>query len=102
MTVDEAKLYLRIDGDDENELIEALIASADSYLKMAVDDFEALKADKDFKSLSDMVEKLLISELYENRGVGADSQKDYSYSVRSMITQLQNWTAADSLGGETL
>lgn len=91
MTLDEAKAYLRIDGDAEDDVVESLIAAAEAYIRAAVDEYDTHRTDADFASLSDMVMRLLICEMYENRAVGADAQKDYSYAVRSMITQLQNW-----------
>lgn len=93
MTLDEAKAYLRIDGDAEDDVVKALMASAESYLRAAVENYDSLREDADFSSQADMVMRLLIAELYENRAMGADAQKDYSYAVRSMITQLQYWEA---------
>ena len=97
MTLDEAKLYLRIDGDAEDSLVESLIASAEAYLRMAVDDYDKNREYEDFSHLADMVMRLLVAESYENRATGADAQKDYSYSVRSMITQLQNWVPPEEV-----
>lgn len=91
MTLEEAKTYLRIDGEAEDDLITALLASAESYLRGAVTDYDAKRADPDCANVADMVQRLMIAEMYENRSVGTDAQKDYSFAVRSMITQLQNW-----------
>lgn len=91
MTLEEAKAYLRIDGDAEDDVVEALMNAAESYLRGAVSDYDQLYADSDFRRVADMVQRLLISEMYENRGVGEGAQKDYSFAVRSMITQLQHW-----------
>lgn len=92
MTLEDAKAYLRIDGDAEDDVVASLLASAEAYLRAAVTDYDAHRSDADFASRADMVMRLLISEMYENRSVGADAQKDYSYMLRSLMNQLQ-WEA---------
>jgi uncharacterized phage protein (predicted DNA packaging) len=87
-----AKKYLRVDGDDENDLITTLMGTAASYMKSAVDGYETkAAADADFAKLGNQAELTLLTELYENRNAGAQEAKDYSYTVRSIITQLQTW-----------
>ena len=41
VTLEDVKLYLRIDGDAEDSLLQACMAAADSYLISAVSDFSA-------------------------------------------------------------
>ena len=61
MTIDDIKTYLRVDHDD----------------------------DENFKASADMAKLAIIAELYENRNEA--KQDDYSFTIRSMITQLQYW-----------
>lgn len=61
-------------------------------MKNAVSDFETLYAgDTSFAKTADQAEMALISEMYNNRDARNDSRSNYSYIVRSMIAQLQNY-----------
>lgn len=92
ITLDDAKNYLRIDYDYDDDFILQCIASATSYMKNAVSDFETLYAgDTSFAKTADQAEMALISEMYNNRDARNDSRSNYSYIVRSMIAQLQNY-----------
>lgn len=92
ITLDDAKNYLRIDYDYDDGFILQCVASATSYMKNAVSDFETLYAgDTSFAKTADQAEMALISEMYNNRDARNDSRSNYSYIVRSMIAQLQNY-----------
>lgn len=87
VTVAEAKQYLRADQSDEDGLIQKLLDTAESYIKGAVDDYDVRKANPDFVRRADVAVLAIVTELYENRGVGL--QHDYSYAIRTLISQLQ-------------
>lgn len=76
-----AKQQLRVDYDDEDELISAEIAAAEEYARNAVGDYNE----------SDPLVRLLIlaivTELYQNRAVTITSGK-VSDVVHSITTQL--------------
>lgn len=84
MEITEIKLYLRIDGDDEDELLESLKLAAEEYL---------LNADiqKDYtKELYKLAVKILITSWYENRSpilTGSISKK-VEYSLSHILPQL--------------
>lgn len=44
-----------------------------------------------FKAKAEMCQMALIAELYENRNQGGREPKDYGFTVRTMITQMQYW-----------
>lgn len=65
----EVKLYLRIDEDIEDELINSLISAAESYIKSAsgktqTADGKPLEEDELFKTTV----KMLVAHWYDNRG----------------------------------
>lgn len=92
ITLDDAKNYLRIDYDYDDAFIAQCIASAESYMKNAVSDFSDLYAnDASFANTADQTEMALISEMYNNRDARNDNRSNYSYIVRSMLAQLQNY-----------
>jgi len=91
-----AKTYMRIDGTAEDDLISSLIASAEAYLKGAVDNFTATySASSSFAALADMLELAYVVELYRNRDSINDpraAEKHFSYMFFAQMTQLQNWS----------
>lgn len=89
MTIEDVKTYLRVDSDVDNDLITTLMQVAEGYVKDAVTDYDAKAANPAFAIKSEMCQRTLIAEMYENRNVGSKEAKDFSYIVRSMITQMQ-------------
>lgn len=95
ITLDDAKNYLRIDFDYDDDLLTRCIDSSSAYLKNAVTDFETnYAASTDFANEADQLQQAIISEMYSNRDARNDSRTNYSYIVRSMIAQLQNFSVS--------
>ena len=90
MTLTDVKLYLRVDSDVEDTLINSIMIVAEDYIRGAVTDYDAKAADNTaFLAKSEMCQKIIIADLYENRNQGGKEAKDFGYTVRSMITQMQ-------------
>lgn len=101
LTLDIVKQYLRVDVANDDELIQSIMATASAYMHGAVDDYEKTReSDAKFASLGDMAELAVIAERYENRNAYGQDAKDYSYTVRSIIAQLQNWSGTADESGE--
>lgn len=97
VTLEDVKLYLRIDGDAEDSLLQACMAAADSYLLSAVSDFSTYYDESaDFAAKGDLVKLALVSEMFRNRDPSNDGRADYPFYIRSQITQLQYWTGGDA------
>jgi len=93
LTLESAKKYLRVDGDADDDQILEFITAADAYVRNAVTDYDT-KLTNDtgggFAALSNMVQKVIVSEMYDDRSLAAKgSTADFSFTVRSMIGQLQ-------------
>lgn len=87
LTLNEAKNYLRIDYDDDDLWLQSLLVATVDYLKDAIDDFD-VKVEKDkFKSRAKIIALVLLQDWYDNRE--HSESKDLTYTIRSMITQLQ-------------
>ena len=86
ITLDEAKLWLRIDHDHEDNLIRFLIESARQYLRDATGR-EWSRAN----TTARLAMLALIADAYENREltVGRNSTKDLRPAIQSIIAQLQ-------------
>ena len=85
MDLEELKLFLRIDGEEEDSLIEGLKSGAEEYLTNA-------GINKDYsKDLYKLAIKILISHWYENRvveTVGKNVSK-ISLGLDTIILQLK-------------
>lgn len=88
MTLQDVKLYLRIDNDTEDALISELMSAADSYLDDAIDNFSTryTNGSAAWKAKADTAKKLLIADWYENR---LPVERPVAPAVVLLITQLQ-------------
>ena len=72
ITLDEAKLYMRIDGDEENNLISSLIITAQNIVE------DVLRRQlSEFETIPETIKQamlLTISTLYEYRQVSKDKE----------------------------
>ncbi|MFV1456976.1 head-tail connector protein [Bacillus mycoides] len=83
LTLEEAKKYLRVDGDEEDDLITSFIEAAEIYIKNATSKNVDLKSE-----LAKLAARILISHWYENReAVGKAEQ--LAFSLQSILVQLQ-------------
>lgn len=83
------KNFLRCEHDEDDELIQMYIESAEDYVKSACGDNVDLE-----KAKSRTILLMLISDYYENRTVYGQGQ--YSHNVSSMITQLRLETETEA------
>lgn len=95
--LDEMKLWLRVDGDDEDSIIMEMIDAAKEYIKNGTG-FEDFDGDN---KLADLAIKVLVTHWYENRGsvlIGSIS-KEIEFSLRNILAQLSYcYPEADSDG----
>lgn len=97
VTVEGLKIYLRIDGNDEDELLGNFLTAAESYMRNAISNFdEFYSTNERFAAQADLLTLVIVAENFYNRDGRNDQRRDYSYVVRSMISQLQYFTAGDS------
>lgn len=90
MNKEKVKQYLRLDYEDS--LVDNFILISESYLKDAIDNFNKKIENEQFKAKAEMVQLVLIQELYDNRSQAKKDSTDFSYVIRSMISQLQYWS----------
>lgn len=96
MSIDDVKQFLRVDGTDDDTLIQAEIDAAEAYVRGAVNNYDTYYGnDQNFTNLADMVQKLIILELYDRPLPAEGSSGEYSFPIRTMLAQLQYWKAAD-------
>ena len=101
LTLDEVKDRLRVDLDDDDALINNLIAAAQQYLENATGK-EYPEKDATGKNIDYNLEKvylnLLIAYWYENRGATSGNKAsaasgsvpdEFTFATRSLLLQLQ-------------
>ena len=90
VTLKDVKMYLRIDSDAEDVLLERLMATAYAVVSGAVDNYALLiQVKPDCEKLGDMIQLALMSDLYENRNLEGEAPQGYSRIVETMLHQLQ-------------
>lgn len=86
LTVKETKTWLRVDGEDEDSLIETLIGAAETYLHNATE----VKFDSK-NELAKLFCLVLCADWYENRDlIGQQPSDKVRFTCQSIMAQLQH------------
>ena len=97
VTLELAKNYLRVDGTEEDALIERFLETAESYMRNAISDYEEnYSTNTRFAVQADLLKMVIVAENYNNRDGRNDPRKDFSFVIRSMVNQLQYFVAEES------
>ena len=102
MTLEDAKIYLRVDADDDDDLIQTLITAAEAYIngqtgktKKIVgteEDGQPIYEDIKESELWKLAVKLMLAHWYENRGVEKASSRaniaKISHSVDALVNHI--------------
>lgn len=97
VTLELAKNYLRVDGSEEDALIERFLETAESYMRNAISDYEEnYSTNTRFAAQADLLKMVIVAENYNNRDGRNDPRKDFSFVIRSMVNQLQYFVAEES------
>ena len=96
MTLDDVKLYLRVDTSDDDALIQSLITAAEMYIKQQTGKTKkivgAKKTDISTDDLYKLCVKLLVAHWYENRGVETSGGRvvvtKISHSVDALVNHI--------------
>lgn len=98
LSVEDIKLYLRIDNNVEDTMLQRLLDQADAYLAGAVDNFALRCKTESFDKQADIVRAAIVAEMYNNRDCQEDKHQAFPYFIRSAIAQLQY--SADSVSSD--
>ena len=79
LTLQDVKSYLKIDFDDDDELLNSLIKTADEYLKSAIS--STYNSDTERAKLLSLI---VIQDLYNNRGL----TEKVSGNVRKLVSDF--------------
>ncbi len=93
ITLKEVKEYARIDIDEDDPLLETMIAAAEEYLRNATGK-DYPETGEDGEKINYALEKiylqLLIAYWYEKRAPVGSAGDDFNFSTKSIMLQLQN------------
>lgn len=90
MTLETVKEFLRIDYDDEDELLLLEISAAEEYIKNAVGRYDAENP------LMNLLMLNIIVNMHDERALAITSEQKKNYTTRNIILQLQ----MDEYGGD--
>ncbi|MCU5977961.1 head-tail connector protein [Clostridioides difficile] len=83
--LEEIKLYLRLDSEDDNNWIEkTLIPAINTYFKNAGINIDAVKNEELYK----LAVEMMACHWYENRGIIGDT-KGIDFGLKTIMLQLQ-------------
>ena len=77
------KKHIRVDFDDDDDLITLEKGAAEEYVANAVGKYD------DTSNLARLLVLFLVGEMYKNRQYSISVNEKNSYTVRSIVTQLQ-------------
>lgn len=83
MNLNTAKKYLRVDYDDEDEIIALEIEAAKEYVKNAVGLYD------ESNPLTELLVLTLVTDMYEKRSYTVATSEKCTRTVQSMVLQLQ-------------
>ena len=97
MTLEKVKLYLRVDGNEEDDLLESFLNAAESYLRNAITNYaDYYETNEKFQAQADLLTMVIVSEQFNNRDGRNDPRNNFAFVIRSMVNQLQYFVAEDS------
>ena len=86
MKLENVKLYLRIDGDEEDALIQSMMQAGVEYIRSAVGKYD------DTDPTAQILLAAIVQNMYDNRELMQSEQqmkKRIEYTFQSIILQLQ-------------
>ena len=90
MTLEEVKSYLRIDYEEDDNLLDSLIEVSEEYIDSCVG--TAYKSDEKAIKLANLLQKKLISNMFENRGTEISNSTKKDNIVTTILDKLSNYS----------
>ncbi|WP_315112923.1 head-tail connector protein [Clostridium intestinale] len=90
LTLEEAKRYLKVDFEDDDEDIQSFIEVSEAYIDSMVG--VTYKLDERAVKLANLLQKKLVNDMYENRSTEILSNTKQDRIVSSILDKLSNYT----------
>lgn len=89
LTLNEVKLFLKVDYEEEDNYIQLLIDAAENYIQDAIDNYDTKILNTRFKNKAKIVSLALINEAYSNRELITKDDEKYKLIIKSFLLQMQ-------------
>lgn len=93
MTLEDVKTYLRIDYEEDDNLLDSLIEVSEEYIDSCVG--TAYKSDEKAIKLANLLQKKLISNMFENRGTEISNSTRKDTIVTTILDKLSNYSEVE-------
>lgn len=90
MTLEDVKTYLRIDYEEDDDLLDSLIEVSEEYIDSCVG--TAYKSDEKAIKLANLLQKKIISDMFENRGTEISNSTKKDNIVTTILDKLSNYS----------
>ena len=90
MTLEDVKTYLRIDYEEDDNLLDSLIEVSEEYIDSCVG--TAYKSDEKAIKLANLLQTKLISNMFENRGTEISNSTKKDNIVTTILDKLSNYS----------
>lgn len=89
ISLGEAKLFLRIDHNEEDGDIIELLGAVDALMTVYVSGHESKLQNAQYLKIAKQFGKLLLNELYSNRDIVTEDDSKLTFAARSLLTSLR-------------
>ena len=90
MTLEEVKSYLRIDYTDDDDILSELIIVSEEYINSCAG--VGYKSDEKAVNLANLLQKKLIHDMYEKRGMAISNNTKKDTIVTTILDKLSNYS----------
>ncbi|MEA5085097.1 MAG: head-tail connector protein [Lachnospiraceae bacterium] len=92
ITLEELKLYLRIDSAEEDGFLQLCIDNAEGFLTDSIDDFATKINNERFKNKAKLLMMRIVLDMYDNRQMSTKDNEEYKLLFQSFLLQMQYGT----------
>lgn len=93
MTLEDVKSYLRIDYEDDDNILSELIIVSEEYINSCVG--VGYKSDEKAIKLANLLKKKLIYDMYEKRGIEIPNNTKRDTVVTTILDKLSNYSEVE-------
>lgn len=93
MTLEEIKAYLRIDYEDDDDILSELLIVSEEYINSCVG--IGYKSNEKAMKLAKLLQKKLIYDMYEKRGTEIANNTKKDTIVTTILDKLSNYSEVE-------
>lgn len=106
LTLTDIKTYLRIDDNDNDDLLIVLKNAAQAQMRNIITDFDKKYENSsnskkpDFVKISDLCATVIVANLYDKRVGDGSQESNYNFIIQNMLNILEYYSNDDISDGE--